>query len=81
MARGQTIAQAYAMDGSGTTFSAFFRCLLAPQTSPTDIAGGRFAAGVSFALFEESDTKSDNSPRFIPEFAECFLVGCAPVRW
>jgi hypothetical protein len=81
MTRGQTIAQAYAMRHFGTTFSVFFDTLLAPETRQADIAGGRFKAGVSCALFEESDDKSDNSPCFVPEFAECFLVGCAPVRW
>jgi nitrate/nitrite transporter NarK len=64
MTRGQTIAQAYAMHASGTTFSAFFQTLRVPYSSLTDIAGGRFAAGVSFALFEKSDNKIRQFPPF-----------------
>jgi hypothetical protein len=64
MTRGQTIAQAYAMHASGTTFSAFFHTLQVPYSSLTDIAGGRFAAGVSFALFEKSDNKIRQFPPF-----------------
>jgi hypothetical protein len=62
MTRGQTIAQAYAMRHFGTTFSVFFDTLLAPEMSMTDIAGGRFKAGVSCALFEESDDKVRQFP-------------------
>jgi hypothetical protein len=62
MARGQTIAQAYAMRHFGTTFSVFFDTLLAPETRQADIAGGRFKAGVSCALFEESDDKVRQFP-------------------
>jgi hypothetical protein len=64
MARGQTIAQAYAMHASGTTFSALFKSLRLPLSSLTDIAGGRFAARVSFALFEKSDNKIRQFPPF-----------------
>jgi hypothetical protein len=53
----------------------------ASEMMPTDIASGLLPAGVFFALFEESDDKVRQFLRFIPEFAECFLVGCAPVRW
>ena len=38
-------------------------------------------AGVSFALFDVSGFIFRNFLRFISEFAECFLVGCAPVRF
>jgi hypothetical protein len=81
MTRGQTIAQAYAMRRTGTTFSVFSNAWLTPEIGPARSAGGPFTAGVSFALFEGANKKIRPFPRFIPEFAKCFLVGCAPVRW
>jgi hypothetical protein len=55
--------------------------VVATLSQAIDVAGGVLMADVFFAVPEPTGSKNRKFLRFIPEFAECLLVGCAPVRW